>query len=88
MSESQPAPSSDITDAVSFIIETVATLLAQRWGVRLGKVLRALSSPDALDVTTARYLLALGSGLSPAAAASAVGRALMSEADAHPERIA
>jgi len=68
-------------DTVTFITGAAATLIAQRWGVRLGQVLKVLSSPEAREVTTSRYLLAVGSGLPPAEAAGQVGRSLLADAE-------
>lgn len=68
-------------DAVAFITSVASTLIAQKWGVRAPVVLKVLSTPEAVAVTTTRYLLALGAGMSPADAAGDVGRSLLADAE-------
>lgn len=70
-----------VADAVAFILQVASTLIAQKWGVRVVVVYRILSTPEAVSVTTTRYLLALMSGATPAEAAGDVGRSLVADAD-------
>lgn len=70
-----------VVDAVVFIHQVASTLIAQKWGVRVVVVYRILSTPEAVSVTTTRYLLALMSGKTPVEAAGDVGRSLVADAD-------
>ncbi|MFF2378423.1 hypothetical protein ACFVUW_28940 [Streptomyces xiamenensis] len=74
------SPSGGVADAVAFITSAAATLIAQKWGLRAPVVHKALSTPEAVAVITTRYLLALGSGMTPAEAAGEVGRSLLADA--------
>ncbi|MFD3666193.1 hypothetical protein ACFWVF_37245 [Streptomyces sp. NPDC058659] len=82
MSDSiSPDTPNGVADAVAFITSAASTLIAQKWGVRPPMVHKALSTPEAVAVTTTRYLLALGAGKSPAEAAGHVGRSLLADAN-------
>ncbi|MGW4894556.1 hypothetical protein ACWEQL_20120 [Kitasatospora sp. NPDC004240] len=70
-----------VPDAVAFITSVASALIAQKWGVREIVVYKVLSAPDAVSVTTTRYLLALAAGKSPVEAAGDVGRSLLDDAD-------
>ena len=70
-----------VADAVAFITSVASTLIAQKWGLRVLVVYKVLSTPEAVSVTTTRYLLALAAGMSPAEAAGDVGRSLLADAD-------
>ncbi|MCG7528561.1 hypothetical protein MHW47_29480 [Streptomyces sp. OfavH-34-F] len=82
MSDSLPPDSPNgVADAVAFITSAASVLIAQKWGVRAPTVHKALSTPEAVAVTTTRYLLALGTGKTPAEAAGDVGRSLLANAN-------
>lgn len=76
-----PDSPNGVTDAVAFITSAASALIAQKWGVRAPTVHKALSTPEAVAVTTTRYLLALGAGKTPAEAAGDVGRSLLADAN-------